>query len=144
MALWKALRINICIERCTEGSQKLRGLNLSSNFLCYPAGGWVGGGEGGDGEEGGGHESLLLLPFGAGTQWKWQAADSRLRLPARERHGVSTAGRLCAPAARGWATHPVTDVSTSCISGTVSVRVLSCRDSERSTLPLWGRVSEGR
>lgn len=91
-----------------------------------------------------GMSHCVLLPFGAGTQWKWQAADSRLRLPARERHGVSTAGCLCAPAARGWATHPVTDVSTSCISGTVSVRVLSCRDSERSTLPLWGRVSEGR
>lgn len=35
-------------------------------------------------------------------------------------------------------TYPVMDVSTSCTSGTVSVRVLSCRASERSVLPLCG------
>lgn len=38
----------------------------------------------------------------------------------------------------GLATHPVMDESTSCTSGTVSVSVLSCRDSARSVLPLCG------
>lgn len=49
----------------------------------------MGGGEGGDGEEGEGHESLRPPAFwsGAGTQWKWQAADSRLRF----QHGKGTA-----------------------------------------------------
>lgn len=51
----------------------------------------------------------------------------------------SPAGHLCVLATPARATHPVTDVSTSCISGTTSVRLLSCRDPARSTLPLCGR-----
>lgn len=95
-------------------------------------------------EEGMSHCSeSVLLPFGAGKKWKgqgrWLPAASVNTGKARR----STAGHLCVPAAQDWATHPLTDVSTSCISGTVSVRMLSCRDSERSTLPLRGRVSEG-
>lgn len=34
-----------------------------------------------------GMSHCVLLPFGAGTQWKWQAADSRLRF----QHGKGTA-----------------------------------------------------
>lgn len=52
---------------------------------------------------------------------------------------VFLAEHLCGLATQAWATHPVMDVSTSCTSGTISVRVLSCRDSERSVLPLCGK-----
>lgn len=63
-----------------------------------------------------------------------RATDSWLYMQVQE-------GRVfhCALATQGCATHPVMDVSTSCISGTIRVRLLSCSDSERSTLPLQGK-----
>ena len=94
---------------------------------------WVGSWERGE-NQGGGHESLQLKLHLAFQSWAGEEVAGLLAPGYTSNHKRSTGFRsrqICVPA-----THPVMDVSTSCISGTVSVRVLSCRDSERSMLPL--------
>lgn len=117
--------------------KEIAGLILVTTCLVLPTR-WVGSWERGASREGGGHSYCtrsLSRRFKAGQKW----ADHRLQATlANTREAQGSAPGSYVPA-----THPVMDVSTSCISGTVSMRVLSCRDSERSTLPLCGAKEEG-
>ena len=127
-------------ERCTECSTELKGFSLSSHLLCHPPGGWVGGKR----RKSGGRRARVTAAEALPAFQRWEDSEAAGPLTPDYKRKVRKgtpppAGRLCVLAAPVQVTHPVMDVSTSCISGTTSTRLLSCRDSERSTLPLCGR-----
>ena len=139
MTLWRGRCRGNTHIKVYRTLKEIMGLHLAVQLLVLPSRS-VGSWGRGENKEGGGHGPVALafaLHFKAGKKWDRQGPGLPATHANTSKARCATAGSRCVLA--GLATHPVMDVSTSCISGTVSVRVLSCRDSERSTLPLRGR-----